>query len=145
MNDWLKPLITFAIGLVFGVGGMYIVGVRPNVSLVEGVPDVAGLSGAGLALIKDNEAVTNADLLLNLTGTIEEISSDKFVIKSGNSPAVTVAIQGETVIYEPPAEGSDQITNLTLQDLRQDELVQIFGHLEGVEVVAESVIRQSTR
>lgn len=145
MNIWLKPLIAFAVGLILGIGGMYLVGTRPNDPIVEGVPDVAGLSGAGLALIKDNEAVTNADLLLNLTGTIEEISSDKLIIKSGNSPALTVVIQGETAIYESPAEGSDQITNLTLQDLGQDELVQVFGHLEGVEVVAESVIRQSTR
>ncbi len=138
-------MIAFAVGLILGIGGMYLVGTRPNDPIVEGVPDVAGLSGAGLALIKDNEAVTNADLLLNLTGTIEEISSDKLIIKSGNSPALTVVIQGETAIYESPAEGSDQITNLTLQDLGQDELVQVFGHLEGVEVVAESVIRQSTR
>lgn len=146
MSTWFKPLVAFAVGLVLGVGGMYAAGIRPEgLPVVEGVPDVAGLSGAGLALIKDNQAVINADLLLNLTGTIEAISDNKLIISNGSSPSISVVIENETAIYEPPAEGSDQIVNLTVGDLGQDELVQIFGRLEGNEVVAESIIRQSVR
>lgn len=146
-NHWLKPSIIFVVGVILGISGMYLAGVRPwgNSGFYQGVPDIAGLSGAGLALIKDNTAVINADLILNLTGIIKEIRGNTLIITNGESPPITVVIQEQTSFYKPPPEGSDQITNLTLQDLQQDQLIQIFGRLEGNQIVAETIIQQNSR
>ncbi len=120
---------------------MYLTGVRPNpIPFAEGVPDVAGISGQGLALIKNNKTVSHAEVRLNLLGVVDKIENNTLTLINGESPPIAVRITDETVIFELAKD--NQPKNLKLQDLTQNNVVQVSGRLEGSEVVADTLIRE---
>lgn len=135
----------FAVGLVLGIGGMYLAGVRPQSQLAvcEGVPNIAGLSGAGLVTIKDNKAVKSAQLVVTLSGVIQEIGADTIVLMDGASVPITVTVGDRTSITSEVKDG-EETSVFKFQDLQQYEFVQIFGHLEGDKISADNITRSIT-
>lgn len=144
-TSWTKPLITFAIGLIIGVGGMYLAGVRPqsNLATCEGIPDVVGLSGKGLLRLDDNKTVISAQLVVTLAGLIQDIQGNTLTVANGATAPITVVVGDQTSITgEPDQDGDTSI--FKLQDLRQYEFIQVFGRLVGDKVEADNIIRSGT-
>lgn len=141
-NQWLKPAVVFVVGLLVGIGGMYLAGVRPQggLAVCEGLPDVAGLSGKGLAVLNNNQAVTSAQLVVTLTGTIQSIDGNKITIAQGANAPVVVTVGDRTSITGEPSQ-TGETSVFKLGDLQQYESVQVYGHLEGDDVAADNIIR----
>lgn len=146
MNTWLKPLIAFAVGIILGVGGMYLVGVRPqnNLTVCEGIPDVAGFSGKGLLMLNDNETVTSAQLTVTLAGLIQNIEGDTLTVTNGATAPVTVVVGNQTSITGEPSQTTGETATFNFQDLQQYEFIQVFGRLVGDKVEADNIIRATS-
>lgn len=144
MNKWLTPSIVFVLGLLLGVGAMYLLGVRvrtgapplvyydqsgQKVPVCQGLPDVAGISGSGLSVIKDNVLVDSGELRLTLSGLVgSELASDNtFMLVGGNRSPITIQLTAET---DKPSGA-----------LSINDKIRIEGTLQGERVVAESITR----
>lgn len=143
-SHWLKPSIVFVIGVILGIGGMYLAGVRPqgNSAVCEGLPDVAGLSGKGLAVLNNNQAVTSAQLVITLIGTIQSIDGNKITVAQGANVPIVVTVGDRTSIAGEPSQ-TGEASVFKLGDLQQYESVQVYGHLEGEDVTADNIIRSA--
>lgn len=134
-KSFLVPSIVFVVGIILGVGGMSAVGVRipkdyKSEPLCKGLPDVAGISGKGLAIISDNELVKQADLRVKLQGMIGNLSVEDRTITliSGQAAPITVQLNDKLV---------EQI------DLTVYDKVEVSGLLQGDKVIADSVTELS--
>ncbi len=144
-SQWLKPAVIFVVGLLLGIGGMYLVGVRPqgNLAVCEGIPDVAGLSGKGLVVLNNNQAVTSAQLVVTLMGTIQGIDGNTITIAQGANAPITVKVSDQTSITgEPSQSGTTPVFKFS--DLQNYESVRVFGQLKGENVAADNIIRSAS-
>lgn len=143
-SHWLKPSIVFVVGVILGIGGMYLAGVKPQggLAVCEGLPNVAGLSGKGLAVLNNNQTVTGAQLVVILTGTIQSIDGDKVTVAQGANAPVIVTVGDRTSITGEPSQ-TGETSVFKLGDLQQYESVQVYGHLEGDSVAADNIIRSA--
>lgn len=143
-TSWTKPALVFAVGLLIGIGGMYLAGKRPaDLAVCEGIPDVAGFSGKGLLMLNNNETVTSAQLTVGLAGLIQEIQGNTLTVANGATQPVTVVVGDQTSITGEPSQTGETAT-FTLQDLKQYEFIQVFGRLVGDRVEADNIIRATS-
>ncbi len=135
----MDKLGVFIVGLLIGILATWLAGVG---SRSEGIPDIAGVSGEGLAWIYGNSAVTKADFRVTLFGSIDSIEGNTIHIVHSDSAWVPVIVSGETSIIETLQDGGVQSKNLQLKDLAKGDVVTVFGKVEGGGVIAETIIRE---
>ncbi len=121
---------------------MYVVGVRPtgNLAVCQGVPDVAGISGRALALIKDNKTVSGAEIRLVLAGSISEIKDTTLTLVSPENPPITIKVSEQAVVSGLPESDNNQPRSLKLEDLKVYDVIRVFGLIQGDEIVGDSII-----
>lgn len=143
-NNWLKPLITFAVGIILGVGVMYLTGVRLSISPTGfgEISSVPGFASTDFSLIKDNGAVTRADVFVTLRGSIRDIKDNTITIVNGSGKPITIVVNENALIFEQPRqEGATVGTprQFTFNELKPGDMLDVFGLLQGSTVIAESV------
>lgn len=148
MNTWLKPLITFAVGIILGVGGMYLVGVRPSIGPTGSgeISSIPGFADVNFNLIKDNSVVTHADVFVTLRGVIREIKDNTITIVNGNSKPITLILNEDGPIFVKPTQQGNQLSapqQITFQDLKVNNVINVFGQLYGDKVIVESVLLET--
>lgn len=149
MNEWLKPAIVFVVGLLVGIGGMYLVGVRPQSSSATyvDISRISGLTAANFDLLRGNSLVNRADLFVTLQGVIYEIKGNTITLINGNSKPIVVVVNESAPIFVQLTQQGDQISQLQelkLSDLKVNDVLDVFGQLTSDnQVIAQSVYRET--
>ncbi|MEK7100697.1 MAG: hypothetical protein AAB921_01200, partial [Patescibacteria group bacterium] len=142
MNNWLKPLITFAVGLVLGVGGMYLAGVRPNPSsddLIEVIPEVANLSSSGLTALRNNSQVVDyATLSLTLRGVIAG-GDEKMLLYTDTVQLVHVNDTDIAMLEKPVGDPIEWAKHSPEAMMQSGKDVEIINALTGVRAGKDGV------
>lgn len=141
MNIWLKPLIAFVVGILLGVGVMYLVGIRPWGGVnYEAIPDIGGTSVKALAYLGGNPALQEVTIKVTLTGEVDGKEEDAFLLRQVANQGVWITVNENTAFIDSTASEESQF--LSLQDLATGDKLTVFGIVSGESVIAEAVIRQ---
>lgn len=123
---------------------MYLVGVKPSSDLskpIVVIPEVAGLSSAGLTALKNNEEVVSySDLRIGLRGVVAGVTDNTLILRNGDS-FLTIELTDSTSVFEPPKESGGEAVDLRISDLQQNDAVTVSAQLQGDRIVANSIIR----
>ncbi len=142
--------VAFKIGIFIAgliVGGLVVAlmnganfKLTPNTSSTY---NFSGITGEGLALIKDNKVVENAELHLVLRGVVNEVKGDNTFTVINDGAPITIQVSSQTRIFEPPRDAKSQVKDLKFQDLAPNDVISVFGKLQDNQVIADSVVREA--